>query len=137
MLFILIGPSGYPLNANIILSSSSLTFEWQRLECFEENGPITGYEYRVYYNLVDYIKGVVAKNITQLTVMHTNVQAFSVAAINEAGIGRHSPPVQIPGFELGNNKNSCIKKSFVCLYTYICMFYFPQTCRSQFIWAQF
>ena len=95
-------PGGYPSNINIIQSSSSVTYEWQPLECFEENGPITGYNYRVYYNFVDYLEGFVGRNKTVLTLWHINMQAFSVAAINKAGTGEHCPPVQVPNFNLGN-----------------------------------
>ena len=80
-----------------------MTFEWQPLECFEENGPIIGYSYRVYSNFVHYMEGLLGRNKTVLTVWHTNIQAFSVAAMNDAGIGEHCPPVQVPSFNSGNN----------------------------------
>ena len=87
-----------------------MTFQWQPLECFEENGPITGYYYRVYYNLVDYVEGLVGSNKAVLTLLHINIQAFSVAAMNEAGIGEHCPPVQIPNYNLGNNNIPCLNE---------------------------
>ena len=93
-----------------------MTFEWQPLECFEENGPITGYIYRIYHNFVDYMEGSVERTKTNLTVMHANVQAFSVAAINKAGIGEHCPPVLVLSFNLGQYKNTItyLNKIVVC-----------------------
>ena len=109
-------PSGYPSIININQSSSSVTVEWQPLECFQENGPITGYNYRIYRNFVDYTEGLVGVNKTGLRVMNTYIcmQAFSVAAINKAGIGDHCPPVQIATFNLGNNNITCLNKGVLC-----------------------
>ena len=112
--FLFLEPSGYPSIVNIFQSSSSVTLEWQPLECFEENGPIIGYNYRIYKNLVDYRGYVVGRNITVLTLMNTYMQAFSVAAINKAGIGEHCPPVQITSFNLGINNITCLNKVDLC-----------------------
>ena len=71
------------------------------MNCHEENGPITGYEYRLYHTLLPYTDGTVDQNTTTYTIYDTNVEAFSVAAINEAGIGEHCPLLQIPAFRSG------------------------------------
>ena len=89
-------PSGYPSEVKIFqLTSTSITFQWQRLKCQQENGPITGYQYRVYHDLFQYSEGTVECNTTMVTLYDTNVRAFSVAAMNEAGIGEHSPLLKL------------------------------------------
>ena len=95
-------PSGAPSNLRIVYqTSTSVTFQWNELKCHEENGPITGYEYRVYHTLFHYTDGKVDRNTTTYTIYDTNVQEFSVAAINDAGIGDHCPLLQIPAFGSG------------------------------------
>ena len=105
MFFLLLpkDPTGYPTVVQIIRQTSSLvTFQWKELECYEENGPIIGYHYRLYHNLFHYSEGIVQGNITTLTLTYENMEAFSVAAINEAGFGAYCPPVAVPDFVLGD-----------------------------------
>ena len=83
-------------------TSSTVTFQWKELECYEENGPITGYRYRVYYNLSYYTEGEVDKNTTMVSLLHNNMEGFSVAAMNTAGMGEHCPTIQVYKFEEGN-----------------------------------
>ena len=71
------------------------------MKCHQENGPITGYEYRAYYDLFHYTEGTVDKSTTTYTIYDTNIQAFSVAAINEAGVGEHCPPMKIEKYHSG------------------------------------
>ena len=78
-----------------------MTFQWTELECYEENGPITGYQYRIYYDHAHYNQGTVKKNINTLTKLKANIQNFSVAAINKVGVGPHCPPVPVPSFDQG------------------------------------
>ena len=95
-------PFGYPSKLTIVLQTSTfVTFQWNELKCHEENGPITGYEYRLYHTQFHCTDGKVDRNTTTYTLYDTSVQAFSVAAINEAGIGEHCPPLQIPAFPSG------------------------------------
>ena len=72
------------------------------MECFEENGPIIGYRFRVYYNLSYYTEGELDGNTTMVTLLHSNMQGFSVAAMNEVGIGEHCPAIQVNDFVGGN-----------------------------------
>ena len=83
-------------------TSSTITFQWKELECYEENGPITGYQYRAYYGFHDYIENVVDRNTTMVTLSDDNVQGISVAAINTDGIGDHCPPISVPNYNGGN-----------------------------------
>ena len=79
---------------------------WNELECYEENGPITGYQYRVYYDLNQYQEGNVDRETTMVTLHYNNMQSFSVAATNQAGMGEYCPPVQVPRIYQGTcNKN--------------------------------
>ena len=96
-------PSGYPSDVQIISHTSKLVkFLWKQLECYEENGPMIGYRYRIHYNHTNYSEGTLKANTHMLTLLRMNVQYFSVAAINRAGIGPHCPPVSVPRFDQGN-----------------------------------
>ena len=113
LLSLLKEPTGYPSKVQVTFQNSAfVAFQWKELECYEENGPITGYQYRIYYDHTHYNKGKVNRNTTRLTVPKTNVQSFSVAAINKAGIGPHCPPVSVPNFFEGGAK---CKKGFYAL----------------------
>ena len=79
-----------------------MTFRWKELACYEENGPITGYQYQVYY-LSHYEEGNVDRRTTMITLHYNNMHSFSVAAKNEAGVGEHCPPLQVPYFHEGNH----------------------------------
>ena len=90
-------PSSYPPDLMITAKTSSfITFQWSKLKCHQENGPITGYQYRVYRDLFQYTEGTIDQSTTTYTVFDTTMLSFSVAAMNEAGIGEHCPPLQIP-----------------------------------------
>ena len=90
-------PSGYPAQLQIVKQTPLMvTFRWNELECFEMNGPITGYHYRVYYFHHFYNEGKVNWSTTMITLFYGNIQSFSVAAANEAGIGSYSPPLEVP-----------------------------------------
>ena len=93
-----------------------MTFQWKQLECYKENGPITGYHYRINYNMSSYIAGNVGVITTRLTVMKINVKHISVAAINEAGIGPHCPPVPVPSHDQGgaNSPNDLCTHCVTC-----------------------
>ena len=83
-------------------TSSTVTFRWKELECYEQNGPITGYQYRAYYGYLNCIENVVDWNTTMVTLSYGNLQSLSVAAMNEAGIGEHCPPILVSNFVEGN-----------------------------------
>ena len=94
-------PSGYPTQLRIVQQTPAfVVFQWNQLKCHQENGPITGYALRTYYQF-QYTEGTVDKNTTSYTIYDTHIQAFSVAAINEVGIGDHCPPVHVEMFISG------------------------------------
>ena len=100
-------PKGYPSQLQIIKQTVQLvTFQWKELACYEENGPITGYQFRVYYNFNYYQEWRVHSSKTMITLPYSNMQRVTVAAVNEAGIGVYSPPIEVPYFRLGN-KSHC------------------------------
>ena len=102
-LFSLEGPSGYPSQLQIIKQTFlEVTFQWKELACYERNGPITGYHYRVYYDLHHFDEGEVDKNTTMVTLFHRCMKSFTVAAANEAGIGEYCPPLLVPDVNEGN-----------------------------------
>ena len=107
-LFSFEGPSGYPSQLQIIKQTFlKVTFQWKELECYEQNGPITGYHYRVYYSLNHFDEGKVDKNATTVTLFYKRMKSFTVAAANEIGIGEYSPPLLVPYVKKGT-ENVCI-----------------------------
>ena len=95
-------PSVYPSEVRIIMQTSlTVTFQWKALECYEENGPIIGYHYRAYQDLLHYDEGIVNWNVTTATFISSDLNSFSLAAMNEAGIGEHCPPIQVHNFDGG------------------------------------
>ena len=118
-------PTGYPSEVKaIVQKATTVTFEWKKLECYQENGPITGYQYRIYYNQTHYNKGKVIGKTTRLTMVGKKARSFSVAAINEAGIGPHCPPVPVPSFFEGCA--NVYKDLIVCTLKYVCSCTFHQ-----------
>lgn len=105
-----------------------MTIQWKQLECYEENGPITGYHYRINYNMSSYIAGNVGANTTTLTLVKENVKHISVAAINKAGIGPHCPPVSVPSNHQGgeNSQNDLCSHCSICLLQIL-----SQKCRQK------
>ena len=67
------------------------------MKCFERNGPITGYRYRLYVNhthfFSDKVEVGVILPIKVSFSSKTTVLAISVAAINIAGVGPYSEPI--------------------------------------------
>ena len=95
-------PTGYPYELRIISQTSTMVkFQWKELECYEQNGPITGYHYRIYHDNSSYNEGITDNNSTMYTLVVRNIQYFSVAAMNKAGIGPHCPPIPVPRFHKG------------------------------------
>lgn len=84
----------------------SVTFKWGELECHKQNGPISGYAYRIYYAFSQFIEGFLPPNKTEHTIYTSNVElggyALSIAAMNDAGIGEFSPPCTVLFTELGS-----------------------------------
>ena len=110
-LFSFEGPSAYPPNVEIIKQTfQEVTFQWKELACPEQNGPITGYLYRVYYDHINFDEGRVDKNTATVTLLYKRMKTFSVAAANEVGIGQYSPPLLVPSVRKGTG-NVCVKFS--------------------------
>ena len=89
-------PSAFPAHLKVVLQTrTAITVQWKRLECYEENGPITGYQYRIYSDLIHYNEGIVDGGTNRVKLMFGNMRkrAVSVAAINEIGVGQHCPPL--------------------------------------------
>lgn len=111
-LYVYIGPSGFPTDLSIIsVTSTSVTFCWNALECEKQNGFLTGYEYRVHSDTQS-ITGVVDPEKTTCSVLFstcgTRRCTVSVAAMNDAGAGEHSPLVEvtIPSTDFINERGS-------------------------------
>ena len=87
-------PSGSPLSVKFVHQiPNEVTIQWEKLKCHEENGPITGYRYRIYRDLLHFSEGTVHENMITVSLFDSTAVAFSVAAENEASVGEFSPPV--------------------------------------------
>ena len=81
--------------------SGSVTFGWSEVECKEMNGVLLGYEVKLYYDEEETHTERLIDSVTTYTIArHSKPQrplpkAISVAAINQLGVGDHSPPVRI------------------------------------------
>ena len=107
-------PSWYPSDLKIIAKTpSSVTFQWSKLKCYQENGPIIGYHYRIYHDPFHYTEGTVNQYTTTYTVHDTEITSFSVAAVNEDGIGQHCPPLEVALFESGSDFNARVSYTVV------------------------
>ena len=93
-------PSCAPCDLEIIkVSSSSLAFSFSKLDCEELNGPLTGYEYKVTRDgveTVDRIDPAATTCVCMLNMKGVTNCSVSVAALNEAGVGKHCSPLNVP-----------------------------------------
>lgn len=95
--------SSYPkdLTLNSIdLSFGRITFGWSAIECDKCNGILSGYECVIYYDNFNVTERFFPQ-VTEFTIQLPGEpdsrfpQAFSVAAINDIGVGDHCPPVAL------------------------------------------
>ena len=98
-----VGVSSYPQELKQICSdpnTGSVTFSWRVIECKQVNGILLGYEVKLYYGEETCTERVI-ESMTTYTILPRRKHKFllpkaiSVAAINEVGVGNHSPPVNI------------------------------------------
>lgn len=90
------GPSTYPPSLQVNKRERSLlSFVWQQLECADQNGPIIGYECRLYvdshFSKRLYVGDAANTSITIPDLSSCTSYSLSVAAVNEGGTGDHSP----------------------------------------------
>ena len=80
--------------------TGEVTFGWKEIESEQINGVLLGYEVKVYFEEHIHIERL-PKSFTTYTTSPQRKhklllpRAISVAAINELGVGDHSPLVQI------------------------------------------
>ena len=130
--------SGFPQGLKQVSSGTArgAKFVWKELDCWKINGALLGYEVKLYYDEVTGT-GRVSESTTTYTIWrpYNSIlpmpNAISVAAINEVGVGDHSPPVMIKfsgdQCKALNRKKSCtsrVKRNkyvfhfYTCIYTY-------------------
>lgn len=91
------GPSGYPTGLHVSDETvQSLTFTWNPLECQFRNGRLTGYELRFYstYNDVQIFYTTDTRATFGNLRNSSSGYGLSVAAVNQAGTGDHSPLIE-------------------------------------------
>ena len=94
-------PSRYPSNLRVTsVTSTSLTFTWDKLDPDKLSTPITGYLYYIFVHPHGHgspVTGRIEPDAYFHRVQFTSKPyAISLAAINNAGIGVRSPLVQVP-----------------------------------------
>ena len=72
------------------VTSSSITVQWGPVDCIHRNGNITGYK-------VKYGGKIHGSTETKYVITGLHTYAVQVAAINNAGIGVYSDPLNISG----------------------------------------
>lgn len=101
-----VGITGYPQHLKIIRRDSRLRtvqLGWDELQYDRYNGALIGYDCTTYYDKFAATKRVHFYE-TAFTVSFPkepgspSPRAFSVAAVNEVGVGDHCPPVNITDF---------------------------------------
>lgn len=99
------GPSGCPRDLRIISRDdelSTVTLGWSEVDCQKQNGLLLGYECAIYFSsskkteLVDSSANTYTISLSEMPSIPI---AFSVAALNEAGFGAHSPSIELGYFE--------------------------------------
>lgn len=94
------GPAGYPpgIKAKSKLTTA-ITFSWKQLPCWQQNGPISGYEIHLYQGrklqFSDRIMGSDSTNYKADDLRPGTEYGFKLAAINDAGRGEFSPILEI------------------------------------------
>ena len=89
-------PSGAPvLLVPVIINSTAISLSWGEVNCTERNGAITGYS--VQYSIVGGMQSIIIVNVTgDVTsiviggLTEFTIYTFSVAAINNIGVGNYS-----------------------------------------------
>ena len=98
-------PSTYPRRFQyIVLESQYISLVWEGVHITGQNGPILGYHVRRHgsdpYPTVYVIEGEENKTLRVIVDLRPGKKyAFSVAAFNEAGVGRFSPVVFAPALD--------------------------------------
>lgn len=93
-------PSGYPSGLHpTSVHDTSITLSWNKLPCKQENGPIIGYQCRLFLHSklysTDRIMGSESTTYTAKELSPHTEYDFDIAAINEKGVGDFSPPVTV------------------------------------------
>ena len=85
-------PTGPPIDVSATSSSTSITVQWQEVECILRNGDITGYtmQYREVGSGSIQTVNVTDRTITISGLTTSTTYTYQVAAMNSAGIGVYS-----------------------------------------------
>ena len=92
-------PSGPPISVNVsLVTASTITVQWERMDCIHHNGHLTGYSVR--YGVQGYhstqTMNVLGGSVATATISNLSVSTtyeIEVAAVNSTGSGIFSPVV--------------------------------------------
>ena len=82
------------------MTSSSITVQWELVDCIQRNGDITGYsvQYGVQGNMSTQTTDISGSDTTETTISGLNIAtnySIEVAAVNSAGTGVYSNSIII------------------------------------------
>ena len=82
-------PSGAPQNiTNTSITSTSITIQWEEVECRERNGEISGYQVQLVHNsLLDFMLNTSDQSYTAQGLLPCTNYTFNVSAINSVSSG--------------------------------------------------
>lgn len=94
-----LAPSAPPSDLqSISVTPNSITYQWKEVQCCAQNGPILGYQIQVFQSgVIQHQSTLLGSQSTTYTI--TNFRycqrsySFSVAAVNEAGVGVQTKPL--------------------------------------------
>ena len=89
-------PSGWP-NSLLVLpvNSTANRIEWNEVNCFQHNGPITGYTVMISNSSITYNLNSTERYIILNDLVFGTVYNISVAVVNSVGRGPFNDPMAI------------------------------------------
>ena len=97
MSIIFVVPSAAPISVSLVrLTSTTITLQWDVIDCIHRNGEISGYSVRVQWGSSDMIRVVTVGSVRETTItgLHPSTEYYiSMAAMNHVGTGVYSDNV--------------------------------------------
>ena len=108
--YILLYPAPSAPPTDVLVSdknSSTITMRWSPVKCIHRNADVTGYSvrYRIQGNGSIQTVNVIGEDITDMSISglkSSTTYSIEVAAVNSAGIGMYSNPLNVTTSVTGN-----------------------------------
>ena len=118
-------------------NSSTITIRWWPGKCIHSNGDITGYSvrYGIQGNGSIQTVNVIGEDSTDMSISglkSSTTYSIEVAAVNSAGIGMYSNPLNVTTSVTGNYPSARMRREgysscLVCVCLSVCMYVCPNT----------